>query len=84
MQGRDEPVGTEKRIPREQYGHEAGPRIITVVKSDWYCPSCGKQDMWQDVNCSGGDYYHEHSVTCLSCRYDMCCVDVVKRQREAG
>ena len=43
------------------------------VLSDWFCPSCGMKDMWQRSK-GGGDYYHDYSVTCHSCGYEMCCV----------
>lgn len=47
------------------------------IKSDWFCPKCGKQEMWQEVG-TGDDYYHDCSVTCKACGYSMCCVGVVE------
>lgn len=50
----------------------------TWVLSDFFCPSCGKRDMWQLAD-DGEDYYHECSVRCGSCGYDMCCVGKIAR-----
>lgn len=47
------------------------------VKSSYYCPYCGKQDMWQEAD-ADDDYYHSCSVTCHSCQYDMCCVEKIR------
>lgn len=52
-------------------------KAITWVKSKWFCPACGKQDMWQDAD-SGDDYYHDFVVECHSCKHVMCCVEKVE------
>ena len=53
---------------------------VEWIKSGWFCPSCGKQDMWQEVGDSD-DYYHERSVTCGSCNHTMCCVGRVEDEK---
>lgn len=55
---------------------------VLWVATDWFCPACGKQDMWQD-GAGGGDYYHESQVTCHSCQHTMCCVPAVNVPKEA-
>jgi transcription elongation factor Elf1 len=54
-----------------------GPSHVEWLKSDFYCPNCGKQDMWQATN-EGDDYYHQYSVVCHACQHEMCCVDKVE------
>ena len=54
---------------------------VEWILSDWFCPACGKRDMWQDCR-GGGDYYHDYDVTCGSCGYKMCCVELVKDKPE--
>lgn len=54
---------------------------VEWVLSDYYCPSCGKRDMWQECG-SGEDYYHNASVRCASCDHDMCCVEIISRVAE--
>lgn len=54
-----------------------GPKLIDYIKSDYFCPQCGKQDMWQDVK-NSEDYYHHNSVECSSCEYQMCCVETIE------
>lgn len=55
---------------------------ILWVATDWFCPSCGKQDMWQEGG-GGGDYYHDSSVFCHSCGHEMCCVQAEEVPKEA-
>lgn len=64
---------------RERKQHKArwSERVVDWIKSDWYCPKCGKQDMWQEGR-GGGDYYHDNTVQCHSCGHDMCCVPTVE------
>lgn len=51
------------------------------ILSDWFCPACGRRDMWQLVG-RGGDYYHDYEVTCKACGHLMCCVDEVRDEKE--
>jgi len=36
-------------------------------KSDLYCPSCGKQEVWEEKTDGGGDYYCGESHVCVAC-----------------
>lgn len=67
---------TGKR-PRKMARSVIFERDVEWMLSDWFCPACGKRDMWQEGR-GGGDYYHDSSVRCFSCRHYMCCVDAVE------
>lgn len=73
------PVHREGRLAKSRI---TGGDDVWWIKADWYCPSCGKQEMYQDRSFPGSDYYHESSVTCFACGYDMCCVgEVIDEKR---
>lgn len=43
----------------------------TIIESDWnksdlYCPSCGKKEVYEESS-GGGDYYCGESHICISC-----------------
>ncbi len=38
---------------------------VNLEKSDLFCPNCGKQELWQELN--EGDYYLGCSYYCISC-----------------
>lgn len=59
-----------------QFDRSYGPKTVEMIRSDWYCMACGKQDVWQEVG-GGSDYYHDMSVHCAACGHSMCCVDEV-------
>lgn len=53
----------EKRAKQEgQPGHHY---ILDYERTDYYCPSCGKQEVW--VEQSGGDYYAGADYVCVAC-----------------
>ena len=35
------------------------------IKSDWFCPSCGKKSVWERND--EGDYYQGITSLCLGC-----------------
>lgn len=51
-----------------------GPSSIEWIKSDLFCPNCGRQDMWQASD-DGEDYYLGITTTCFSCKNETCCLD---------
>lgn len=58
-----------KTVPREQKaitGPSSWHKPRTVVKTDYYCPYCATQDMWQEQY-DYGDYYTGISTRCESC-----------------
>lgn len=74
-------------VPRERkeviLPHPAayGTRPVTLVKTDYFCPHCGKQDMWQDAK-GGEDYYLGASTYCESCGVVTVCLDMAIEDRE--
>ena len=72
---------SENKRPRKIAKSRYSNREVEWIQSDWFCPKCGKRDMWQEGT-GGGDYYHDNTVTCHSCRHDMCCVDTVRDEPE--
>ena len=67
---------TRQRKPLREGDYRYPGQPDDWIKSDWFCPSCGVQDMWQRTS-GGDDYYHQYSVTCHTCTFEMCCVDKV-------
>ncbi len=45
-------------------------RLVTWVKSDWFCCLCGARDVWQEVD-AGEDYYLGYSADCAACGHRM-------------
>jgi predicted RNA-binding Zn-ribbon protein involved in translation (DUF1610 family) len=39
----------------------------TYSKSNYFCPSCGKQAVWKEEPFYGGDYYLGVDYICLAC-----------------
>lgn len=73
LESRAEPTTDETPKPRPTKEAKQGNRTITLILTDWFCPSCGKRDMWQDTK-DGSDYYHDCGAVCGSCGYVMCCI----------
>src|SRR4051794_24848386 len=48
-------------------GVEARTKTETWIKSDFYCPKCGKQTVWEEDTKFGGDYYEGENKVCTSC-----------------
>lgn len=44
-----------------------------MVKTDYYCPFCATQDMWQEENDSG-DFYLGVTTHCDSCKSETHCL----------
>ncbi len=52
---------TRKLTPPGPYARKA-----LYVLTTYWCPYCGKQDMWQEAN-DTGDYYMGVETWCLGC-----------------
>lgn len=50
---------------------------VVICRVSYFCPACGKQDMWQEGG-AGNDYYHDATAECASCQHVMCCVPSVE------
>lgn len=37
------------------------------IKEDYYCPNCGKQEVWMEEN--SGDYYVGETYLCINCAF---------------
>lgn len=70
---------TEGEQNEFRHGKFVGKKSVTVewIKADWFCPSCGRHDMWQAIG-DGDDYDHGYSATCFSCKATLCCVGKVE------
>jgi hypothetical protein len=47
--------------------YELGHTITTYYeRSDWFCPNCGKQNVWEEQG--PGDYYVGVNHVCIECK----------------
>jgi hypothetical protein len=53
--------GETRKAPAPGYTR----RTILYRGTDYYCPYCGKQDVWQEVG--GDDYYTGTTNRCFAC-----------------
>ena len=60
-----------KPISEKRWPHDTAREWIHVR---YFCPECGKRDMWQRDDDNEGDYYHANTAFCHSCGASMCCV----------